>query len=150
MSKWYPNSMTNSTPASPTTRIGSDTISGLREFDWFETTGYFAGVSGGTLDIYLQREIVGGAWEDWAHFPQLANGAAARTYWIPPYGCNNAATVTIGTGTVGGASPTLAAGAALGGHPGDKVRMVFVTGTGTTQAAVAQTVRIVGHKSGGG
>jgi hypothetical protein len=150
MSRWYPNSMTNATPASPTSRVGSDVISGLKEYDWFETTGYLAGASGGTLDVYVQREIVGGVWEDWVHFPQLADGAAARVYWIPPYGCNNAATVTIGTGTSTSASVAMAAGVALGGHPGDKVRTVFVTGAGTTAASVNQTVRIVGHKSGGG
>lgn len=116
-------------------------LTGLSKFDWVRFEADLVGITGGTLDVYLQREIATNVWADWAHFPQLAAAAAAVNY-----SCNPTVTlpiVAIGLGTLAAPGVALAANSCLGGHPGEKVRAVFVSGVGTS-AGAAQTIYVTG------
>lgn len=126
------------TPASASTAIGT-TIAGLERFDFFMIDADLVGATGGALDVYLQREIAPNVWRDWLHFPQLASGAAAVSYTVPTNG--EADIYTVGTGTDSTASPALAADSFVGGHPGNRLRAVYVAGA-STSAGADITIRI--------
>lgn len=95
------------------------------------------GATGGTLDVYIQMSPdMGATWDDYAHFAQLANGAAQVRYvFSAATGAQNLALATIGANL----SPLLAAATVVGGAWGDRVRLVMVAGAGTT---VGATVKI--------
>jgi hypothetical protein len=98
------------------------------------------GGTGGTLDVYVQISPDGGTtWVDYAHFAQLAAGAAQvfRLFTVSKAG-QQTAIATVGTGT----SPALAASTVVGGDWGDRLRVVAVAGAGTT-AGAAQTIKCV-------
>ena len=130
----------DTSPASASTAAGT-TIRGLAAFDMFMIDAALVGATGGTLDVYLQRNIAQIAdtavWRDWLHFTQLASGAAAIKYSLS-CGRNAVNTiVTVGEGT----SVVLASGSFVGGHPGDSVRALYVAGASTSAgAAVAITI----------
>lgn len=101
------------------------------------------GATGGTLDVYIQTSPdLGTTWVDWAHFPQLAAGAAAIKY---------AFTVSKGsqllTPTVVGVnnSPALAVNTVVGGW-GDRFRLWMVAGA-STSAGAAVNVKITGSRA---
>jgi|SRR5579885_1167592 len=96
------------------------------------------GGTGGTLDIYIQISPDGGTtWIDYIHFAQLAAGASAVTKIIP---ISKLTPTTTGITTVGtGTSPALAANTVVGGDFGDRMRVVFVAGAGTS-AGATQTI----------
>lgn len=127
-----------------TTTLGG-TVAGLLRFDWFTLDANLAGATGGTLDVYLQREIASDLWADWCHFPQLTNGQAATQYCAQSGSDKTIHVVEQGTDASAG-TPALAANTFLGGHPGNRVRMVMVTGSGVTGAA-SQTVKITGWQN---
>ena len=90
------------------------------------------GATGGTLDVYIQTSPNGGTtWFDYAHFTQLTNGNAAVRYAfaVSPSGLLTPSVVGINL------TPALAAGVCIGGAWGDRMRLVFVAGTGTTAGA---------------
>ena len=98
------------------------------------------GATGGTLDIYIQNSPDDGiSWNDWAHPLQIAAAAGAASFDVPMFTRTSFQAVTIGTGL----TPALAAGAGVGSHPGDRMRVVFVAGAGTTAGAV-QTIKVWG------
>jgi hypothetical protein len=123
------------------TEISSETITKLSKFDWITVDADLVGITGGTLDVYLQREIQTGVWADWAHFPQLAAAAAAINYSCNPIG--TLPIVAIGLGTLAAPGVALAANSCLGGHPGDKLRAIFVSGVGAS-AGAAQKLYVTG------
>ena len=102
------------------------------------------GATGGTLDVYMQNSPDQGVtWYDYAHFPQLAAGAAAVAYVATvATGAQNLTLATIGSGL----TPALAAGTVTGGAWGDRFRVLMVAGSGTT-AGAAVSVRIVGQRT---
>jgi len=123
------------------TEVSANTISGLSKFDRLMFTATLTGVTGGTLDVYIQSEIATNVWVDWAHFAQVAAAGAARSY-----ACSCEATSvisTVGVGTVAAPGVALAAGTCVGGHPGDKLRAIFVSGAGAS-AGAAQVIRVIG------
>jgi hypothetical protein len=138
--------MTNTSPASASTAVGAQTITGLDDYDWFEVDGYLQGATGGTLDVYIQRKVATDTWVDWIHFSQLAAAAAAIKQHVPPNGTLSGIT-TIGGGSDATPGVALAAGSACGCHPGDALRMVFVAGAGTSVGA-SQTLRVRASKMG--
>jgi hypothetical protein len=75
---------------------------------------------------------------DWLHFAQVANGATLQVEQAQIMN-TTAAFPVVGTGL----TPALAAGSAVGSHPGDRLRVVFKTGAGWS-AAVNQTISIYG------
>ena len=135
--------LAEASPDTASTVASVATIKGLGGFDAIVLDAYLQGATGGTLDIYVQRLAPDGTnWLDYAHFPQLADGAAAQWYTAelqPALGIN-----AVGSGT----SPSLAANTILGGHPGSEIRLVFVAGTGTS-AGAAQRLFVSGHRIAG-
>jgi hypothetical protein len=123
------------------TEVATTVIPGLHKFNWVRIYASLVGVTGGTLDVYLQSKIAYNLWADWAHFPQLAAAAAAVKYAASPIG--TLPIVAVGVGTDAAPGVALAANSCLGGHPGDIVRAIFVSGVGTS-AGAAQTIRVVG------
>jgi hypothetical protein len=98
------------------------------------------GATGGTLDIYLQvTPDSGTTWVDYAHFPQIAAGAAAiKRVWAVTKQAQQTTLATVGTGT----TPALAANTIVGGEWGSQIRVVFVAGAGTS-AGASQTIKCV-------
>lgn len=123
--------LTTTTSSSASTTTVSATVTGVSNAMAISVEATLQGNTGGVLDIYLQHSPDGGTtWYDWAHWSQLLAAAAATTQiWVP--GITNGNTV-IGKGTAGSPGVALAANTFVGGHPFDAVRMVMVTGSGTT------------------
>ena len=134
--------MTANTATTPTTQVVA-TCAGLLRFDRIMVDASLTGVAGGTLDVYLQREVDTNVWADWAHFPQITAGNAAVEFSLQSGSDKTIHTVEQGTAASAG-TPALAAGTLVGGHPGNRLRMVFVTGAGATGPAKSQTVRVSG------
>lgn len=130
--------ITGNAPATATTAVLGAEIAGLEAFDEIDVTATFAGNTGGTLNVYLQRYDDGlAAWVDWLAFPQRASGAASASHCASSNQPVNDI-FTVGTGT----SPALTADSFTGGHPGRKLRCLAVSGTSTSAgAAVAISVR---------
>lgn len=98
------------------------------------------GATGGTLDLYLQFSPDGGTtWVDYAHFGQLAAGASAimKAFSVSRAGQQTTLT-TVGAGT----SPALGAGTVLGGDWGDQLRVLAVSGAGTTAGAAISILAV--------
>lgn len=129
-------SITGTSPASASTAVVGDALSGLGKYRGFRIQASLVGATGGVLDVYLQRKIGPNLWADWCHFAQLAAGGAAVLYSMT---CALTDATTITTTTSGGtdATPSLSLAAATfnGGHPGDTVRMVCVAGASTSAGA---------------
>ncbi len=123
--------ITDTSPAAASTVVGS-IARNLNGFDSYIVSAALVGATGGTLDVYLQREIGedgSAVWEDWIHFPQLASGASAVKYVVTPTLSNTI--VAVGRGT----SPALAANTCAGGPPTNRVRAVYVAGASTSAGA---------------
>lgn len=114
-------------------QIGSD-MSGFGDWQTIMVTAQFAGNTGGTLDVYVQRyDSTLAAWVDWIHFPQAAAGAESATYTVN--GVVGAQDIyTVGTGT----SFALAADSWTGGYPGDKLRVMADSGASTSAGATVK------------
>lgn len=143
--------LTATSPAAPGSGIGA-TVRGLDLFDEFMIDARLTGATGGVLDVYLQRKVADDVWVDWLHFAQVSAAAAAASFSVATDGktavsAGQILAVAQGTDALPG-TPALAAGAFVGGHPGQAVRLVFVAGSGTTLGA-AQTVRITARKTSG-
>jgi hypothetical protein len=107
-----------------------------------------AGNTGGTLDVYLQTSPDGVTWFDWFHYAQLAAGAAASAKVLRAVRPGAAITqpVTIGNGLF----PALAANTATGADWGVAMRIVAVSGAGSTvggSIAIMLATSIVGSAS---
>lgn len=89
------------------------------------------GATGGTLDVYVQfSPDAGSNWVDLVHFPQLA-GAAPTVLYSVTTAMRPSTITTVGSGL----SPVLAASTVVGGPWGDRMRLVFVAGSGTSVGA---------------
>jgi len=143
--------LTGTSPASAITALGS-VARGLDAYDDFTIDARLTGATGGTLDVYLQRKVADDVWVDWLHFAQVSAAAAAASFSTCTSGRTALSTgqvlaVAQGTDSSAG-TPALTAGAFVGGHPGQAVRVVFVAGA-STSAGAAQTVRITARKTSG-
>lgn len=124
--------------SSPTAAAGTTAVTGVSGFGDCKAITIIAtltGGAGGVLDVYIQDSPDGVTWYDYVHFTQLTAGLAAATYAYAP--ALNDSLVTIGTGT----SPALANGAVRGGHWYDRLRILYVPGSGV--AAAAQNIRVL-------
>ncbi len=123
---------TNTTAA----HVVGSVVRGLAQYDRVAVSASVAGVPLGTLDVYLQRQVAradqvtGGVWEDWLHLPQLAEGASRVYYASQSEASTSARAVGRGTDASAG-TPALAANTAVGGHPGDALRLVAKCGSAT-------------------
>lgn len=125
------------------TTIDPVTASKLERFAEVQVVVQIRGVSGDTLDVYLQRKVANNVWADWAHFPQAAAGAAVKTYHVS---MGSTTTITeVGSGTDAAPGQALAANTFVGGHPGSDLRVVSVAG-GTASAAADQDIYVIGYR----
>lgn len=98
------------------------------------------GVTGGTLDIFVQTSFRGvnttPIWADVAHMPQLAAGAVAvgSSFTLTRFSAASAV-VTATLNTVDG-TPALPVNTVVNGFLGMKLRVIAVTGAGTSAGAV--------------
>lgn len=107
----------------------------LGDYDAIDIVAELVGATGGTLDVYVQTSHDGGqTWYDSVHFTQLtASGSAAIwrtsvTHFAQP---SSAAPVAVGKNL----SPALAANTTVQGGWGDRARLVYVAGSGTSAGA---------------
>ncbi len=140
--------ITATSPSSASTFVGTDkeTAIELNQFDSITIVATLQGATGGNLDVYLQACVddTGTNWVDYAHFPQLAGGAAASTtVWSVSRAAQQLTLTTVGTGTASTATPVLAANSIVGGEFGDRLRLVLVAGAGTSAGAPV-VIRIFG------
>jgi hypothetical protein len=112
-------------------------------YESFVVEATLQGATGGALDVYIQTSPDQGlTWSDWIHFPQIAAGAPAVTYRATPNPWPNSIQ-PVGKGL----TPSLAANQIVGGHPGDRIRLLFVAGT-STSAGATQTIKVYGVHPG--
>jgi hypothetical protein len=141
--------ITGTSPAAAGRAVISKSVQGWDDFDQITVLAQLVGATGGTLDIYLQRNVATDVWVDWMHFPQLAAAAAAVKYHASALPPATAAPVVIGVSAddvTAGNAPVLAANTVCAGHPGNEIRVVAVAGA-STSAGAAVDVRIVGTRS---
>ena len=134
-----PVDLSGTSPSSATTTVS--TTSG--RFGVYRDLAIYAeltGATGGTLDVYLQFTPDNGTtWVDYAHFPQIAAAAATiKRLWTVSKAAEQKTLATVGSGT----TPALAANTIVGGSWGDQIRVVYVSGAGTT-AGAAQVIKLV-------
>lgn len=123
--------ITGSAPSTATTAVVGSPAVGLARYSRIRVTAQFAGNTGGALNVYLQRFDPGlGVWIDWVSFPQKASGAASNIQAIDA-GQVSSDVFTVGSGT----TPALTADSFTGGHPGNMVRCVAVSGASTSAGA---------------
>jgi len=133
-------------PAAPGTVASSLLVNGLSGFDLITVDADLVGATGGTLDVYLQRLVGDPAtsttWNDWVHFPQLASGGAAIKYTLGVGMLTPTAITVVGRNL----SPALAANNFIQTPPGERVRAVYVAGSGTS-AGAALSITLTGWKA---
>jgi hypothetical protein len=128
--------ISETSPAAASTVVGA-TLRGLSDFEFFRIDAALQGATGGTLDVYLQRQIGENVWADWLHYTQLA-AAAAAVKWTALAGnptLSTALTSSFGIGTDAAPGVAIAANTFLGGHPGPAIRAVYVAGASTSAGA---------------
>lgn len=134
--------MTNTSPSSATTAVGASTIKSAlitQQAEKLVIDAALTGGTGGTLDVYLQRKIASDTWRDFVHFPQLAAGAS-KNYTVTITGEGTSIAESFG-GSDASPGVGLAANAVINVIPAGEIRMVFVSGSGTS-AGAANTVVI--------
>jgi hypothetical protein len=116
----------------------------LDDFEALQLVAELVGNTGGTLDVYVQTSPDQGVnWFDFAHFAQLNAGAAAVRYVLTAsLYTQNTAPIAVGKNL----APALAANTFVNGAFGDRVRLLMVSGTGTT-AGAAVKVSVVAQRT---
>lgn len=135
---------TSPTGASTSCVVGPE-LGGLSAYDWFTLHFTTEAGSGGTLDLVVERKIPDvDEWREWIRLPQLSSKATAkRTVECSPL---NTITTVGSTTTAAPTGPTLALNTNIGGHPGDRIRLVGTSGASNATNAV-QTLRVVAWKA---
>jgi len=133
--------LADTSPAAASTVVGAVVGGGFADAKSLSVVAAIRGATGGTLDVYIQTSFDRGTtWLDWAHFPQLAGAAALTTrVWHVTRDTAVGTLTTIGSD----ASPALAVNTILGGAWGDRFRVVYVAGVGTSLGA-AQSIKLFG------
>jgi hypothetical protein len=140
-----PFAITGTSPAAPgLSVIGA--LAGLGRYDWFSVDAVLTQATGGVTDLCLQKKLATNLWLDWLRFPQLAAGTSVFNYSFLLSQATGGLVVCgtmpdIPAGTFG-----IAANSAVGGHPGDSLRLVAIAGT-STSAGAAQTVYVTPFQS---
>jgi hypothetical protein len=123
------------------TSIGAGSLENIDElFVYLDVT---TAVTGGALDIYLQRAVVPNPvaatdahWTDFLHFAQVAAGATSQQI-APGLPMTNAPAVSVSTdATRAREHAAIVADASIAGHWGDQLRIVEKIGAGVTVAGV--------------
>jgi len=124
--------ITGTSPAAASTAQVGNECPGLDRFHHFDFVLKETGGTGGTIDIYIQRFDVNlNEWVDYAHFPQVAAATTARYVATsqPLTGANPI--LIVGQGT----TPAMTVNSIIGGHPGERIRMIATAGAGTSAGA---------------
>lgn len=136
------------TPSSASTAVSTTNFTNMAKFEYVDIIADLVGATGGTLDVYLQKQIDQAGtvkWVDWIHFAQLASAASAIRYSISTSSNTVSATpVAVGVGTTASPGVALAAATFAGGLPTNTVRIVAVAGA-STSAGAAIKITLVGH-----
>jgi hypothetical protein len=144
--------ITGTTPSSAGVKAIIGKQGGLGKFDSFVITAALVGATGGVLDISLQRRVtapdaVTPLWSEYARFTQLTAGGAAVVYTLSSA---QAATTPIVTSLWADDAQTgaltLTTNTCVGGHPGDAIRVVAISGASTSAGALV-TVYVMGIKT---
>lgn len=115
---------------------------GLETFEALAVSAVLVGPTGGTLDVYIQTSHDGGTtWVDYAHFAQVAATVTARY----TFAVSKAGQLLVPAVVGFGLTPALPAATVVGGAWGDRMRLVLVTGAGTSVAG-SVIVRIAADK----
>lgn len=128
--------VTATSPSTATTTVAATVFAGsmLWRAERLVIDAALAGGTGGTLDVYLQRKVAANTWRDWVHFPQLS-AAATKKYSFVVTG-EGTSIVEVGTGTdASAAGVSIAANTVVNVIPTGDVRVVFVSGAGTSAGA---------------
>lgn len=140
-----------SCPSSATTQLpqgtapGAGLLVGLSQMGVLVVDAKLLGPTGGTLDVYLQSSLDAdqagnGSWYDVCHFPQLAAATAGRFVATISRGYARIAATINAVNTVDN-TPSLPVNTLVPDGLGNALRVVFVTGAGTS-AAAAQTIKL--------
>lgn len=110
-------------------------------YDAMLVVGNLVGLTGGTLDVYLQDSFDGGTtWYDALHFTQVtAAGTKKEAYTLT----STTGATTIGIGTAGTPGVALAVATARPAPWGPLMRVVSVSGSGTSGSAAVQTITFI-------
>lgn len=123
---------------STATTAAQTAVTGLDVYHSCWIVSYIRGGTGGTLDVYIQSSFDGGTtWVDHAHYTQLAAGGSLVA-WSHNVSGPTGGTAPTSVNTVSG-TPTLAANTVVQGTLGNALRVVFVSGSGTS-AGAAQAI----------
>lgn len=146
MAHTFRHDLSGTSPNAAATTAGKS-AGGLHKYNAIRVDATLTGATGGALDVYLQTSHDEGvSWNDFAHYAQLAGGAGVATY---SFTAARSAPVTSIVVTGRDATPALAANSVLGGEFGDRLRVLFVAGVGTS-AGAGQTIYVsgtIGHGS---
>lgn len=125
---------------SATTTYGT-AYSGFAQWDTLTLYVKLTGATGGALDCYIRNSWDGTTFYDFWHPTQVTAAASAvEKKWSPTL---DGVVYTIGSGTISTSGVALASGTGAGGHWGEWLQVVMVTGAGTS-AGATQTVRALG------
>jgi len=130
----------SATSPSAQSTVAGPVAAGLENVDSLLILASLTGATGGVLDVYLQTSADGGAsWYDYAHFAQKAAGSGVTHHLFSVSRHAQQLTIT----TVGkDTTPALPANTVVGGSFGDRLRVLFVAGSGTSGGA-AQTIELI-------
>lgn len=144
--------ISGNSPDTVTTAVVGNEVAGLLQYESFQIVAELdADGANGALEFCLQFHMGHDAdgveidkWVDWIRFPSVADGTTA-VYVVNTTEALNAITAA-GVSTSAAPAIVLAANNNLGGHPGNRVRLVCTAGSGN-DTAQAQTVTIRGHRA---
>lgn len=110
-------------------------------YDSMLVVGELVGLTGGTLDVYLQDSPDDGTtWIDCAHFTQLAAAATAKV----AFGLTLSSTIVpVGVGTLGAPGVAIAAATIRSAPWSPLMRIVAVSGGGTSGSSQVQAITFV-------
>lgn len=133
--------LTITVPSTASTTTYGTAFPGFGEYDAIKGLATLQGLTGGTLNIYIQQSWDGGTtWTDCAAFAQMSGGAAQAT---SDFSIVLDSTIrTVGSGSVSSAAPALSAGTICAGPWAPLLRLVAVSGSGTSGASKLQTVKL--------
>jgi hypothetical protein len=136
------------TPAAASTVASSQPVTGdnanylpagvagpLDDWEGVDVIAEITGATGGTLNVYLQGTSDGGtSWYDMIAWPQAAAGAAAKYYKSPlSLATTTSVPIQVGKNLVPALTGTVTV---VNGAWTDRVRLIFVAGSGTSAGAV--------------
>ncbi len=141
-------SFTATSPSAASTKaIQTQIIGGLEALDAMKIVTVFQGATGGDLDIYLQvgmKDATNGddttiTWVDYARWTIAAGAASATKLYSVSRQTERLTGLTVAIGD----TPAIATNTVSGGDFGDRMRVIFISQTGTS-AGAAQTIHFFG------